>query len=118
MADDMTAVELLKLAPRVIDGEKARGVNAVVQYQISEPVHHVFEDGQVTAVEGVHENPNVTVTISDEDLLRLFRGELNPGAALFTGRLRARGDLGLAQRLLGLVNMTALKAIRERPETA
>ncbi len=48
---------------------------------------------------GSTENPNCTITISDNDLVNLVQGTLNPQMAFMTGRLKVKGDLGLALKL-------------------
>ena len=60
---------------------------------------------------GTHEAPDVTIVISEDNIRRLLAGELKLGRAVFTGRLRIRGDLLLAQKLLGLVDRQALKQV-------
>ena len=106
----MNTTDLLHRVAEVIDPESARGTNAVIQYQLTEPVHHVFEDGKVSSVTGTHAAPDVTVVISDANIRRLLNGELKLGPAVFTGKLRVKGDLLLAQKLLGLVlNLLTLR---------
>lgn len=107
----MNTTDLLNRVAEVIDPESARGTNAVIQYQLTEPVHHVFEDGKVSSVTGTHAAPDVTVVISDANIRRLLNGDLKLGPAVFTGKLRVKGDLLLAQRLLGLVDREALSRV-------
>lgn len=107
----MNTTELLHRVPEVIDPQAAQGTTAVIQYQLETPVYHEFQDGQVTAVTGTHEKPDVTVIITEDNIRRLLAGQLKLGRAVFTGKLRVRGDLLLAQRLLGLVDRQALERI-------
>ncbi|MCC6309906.1 MAG: SCP2 sterol-binding domain-containing protein [Trueperaceae bacterium] len=83
----------------------------VVQYAVSEPGYHVLEGGAVVAHEGTAADPDVTIKVSDDDLVRLLAGQLSATTALFTGRLKVRGDIGLAQRLLGMVDREKLAAV-------
>jgi len=48
---------------------------------------------------GSIENPQCTITISDKDFVNLVEGTLNPQMAFMTGRLKVKGDLGLALKL-------------------
>ncbi|XP_056454380.1 stomatin-like protein 1 [Gadus chalcogrammus] len=49
--------------------------------------------------------PDVTLSISDSDLLALFEGSLRPYGAYASGRLRVEGDLNTAMRLEELIKL-------------
>ena len=108
----MNAKELLLKVPQAVEID-AGAPRAVIQYETSEPVYHVVENGAVSAHEGHDPAPDVTVRVSDDNLLKLFRGELNPMTAMMTGRLRVKGNVMLAQRLLGMVDRAKLEAARD-----
>lgn len=107
----MTAKELLRRMPDALDPEAAADTEAVIQYEISEPTYQVLRDGQLTVHEGRAENADLTVAISDDNLVRLFRGELNPMSAFMTGKLKVEGDMSLAQRLVGLVQREKVESL-------
>lgn len=104
------ARDLLERLPDALDPERAADLRAVVQYELAAPVHQVFDGGAVRTVAGRAAAPDVTLTVSDADLVALVRGELAPAMALLAGRLRVAGDLGLAQRLLAAVDRERLVA--------
>ena len=54
--------------------------------------------------EGRAEGPDVTVELSGADFQELVAGRLGAVAAFMSGRLRVRGDLGLAMRLQPLLS--------------
>lgn len=107
----MTAKELLRRMPEALDPEAAAGTEAVIQYEISDPTYQVLKDGSLSVHDGRAENPDLTVSISDENLLRLFRGQLNPMSALMTGKIKVKGDMMLAQRLVGFVQREKVEGL-------
>lgn len=49
--------------------------------------------------------PDVTLSMSDKDLLAMFHGELGPFSAFTSGRLQVQGDVKTAMKLQGLINL-------------
>ena len=100
----MTAHEMLHKMPAAFDAQAAGDTEAVIQYQISEPVYHVVRDGSLEVHDGQADDPDLVVDISDENLVKLFRGDLNPMSAFMTGKIKVSGDMTLAQRLVAFVD--------------
>lgn len=104
----MDAHDLLARLPDAVDADALEGMHATVQYEIERPLAHVVKDGRVTVVEGTIEAPDVVIAASDAVLLDLYRGRANPALAFMTGRLRVRGDVGIARRLVASVDRRRL----------
>ncbi|CAF98342.1 unnamed protein product, partial [Tetraodon nigroviridis] len=49
--------------------------------------------------------PDVTLSMSDRDLLAMFQGDLRPFAAYTSGRLKIQGDIRTAMKLEELINL-------------
>ena len=79
-------------------------MNAIIQYQISEPLYQVIQNGELSIHEGQAEAPNLTITIADDDLVNLFKGQLNPMMGVMNGKIKLKGDMMLAQKLLGFID--------------
>lgn len=107
----MTAYEMLHQMPRAFDAGAAGDTEATIQYQISQPVYHVVSRGELEVHDGEAPDPDLTVKISDDDLVKLFRGELNPMTAFMTGKIRVSGDMTLAQQLVAFVDRERLEAL-------
>lgn len=107
----MTAHELLRRMPEVLDRDAAAEVDAVIQYEVDDPVFHVVEHGDMTIHEGRADAPDLVVEVSDDDLMQLFHGQLNPLTAFMTGRVKVQGDMQLAQRLMKLVDRDRLEEV-------
>lgn len=104
----MTAKELLNKMPQALNREAAQGIKAVIQYQLSESVYQILENGQLHVHEGTVDNPDLTVNMSDDNFLKLFKGELNSAMALMTGKIKLKGDMTLAQKLVGFIDQDKL----------
>ena len=89
--------------PDVFSPSRAQVVNAVFQFEITGEGggswHVVVKDGTCRVSEGSHEEPSVTLTLSDENWLAMINRELNGVQAFMTGKLKVSGDIMLAQRI-------------------
>jgi putative sterol carrier protein len=56
------------------------------------------DDGTVTVNEGA-EDGDCTISTSEENFMRIVRGEQNPTAAYMSGKLKVKGDMGAAMKL-------------------
>ena len=66
----------------------------------------VFVVGSGAAgVGSLYKEPDVTLSMSDHDLLALFQGHLRPFAAYTSGRLKIQGDIQTAMKLEELINL-------------
>ncbi|HEY0974567.1 MAG TPA: SCP2 sterol-binding domain-containing protein [Solimonas sp.] len=93
------AAEFLKKLPAAFNADAASGANCTMQFNVSKPTYVVIKDGACTVTEGSASNADVTITMEDDDLIALMKGELNGMTAFMTGKLQIEGDLMLAQRL-------------------
>ena len=82
---------------------KAKGVHARYQWDLSGP--HGGEwwievnDGTYTMGKGKIPNPNVTFIATDKDWVAICHDQLSGTWAYLTGRLKVRGDQGVARKL-------------------
>ena len=102
------ATELVKRLPGVFQPEAAADTNCVVQFNASRPVHIVIKDGTCAAKDGAASSADVTITMDDDDLVSLLKGDLNGMTAFMTGKLQLEGDLMLAQRMFGFFDASKL----------
>jgi putative sterol carrier protein len=86
--------------------ERAQGVKAVIQYDITGPggcTYHVdIADGQCAVREGGAATPNLTLTMDAQDWLDMLAGKLDGQVAFMSGKLKHKGDMSLLMRLPGL----------------
>ena len=83
--------------------EKAKGVHVRYQWQLSGPQGGEWwievNDGTFKIGKGKIDSPNVTFVASDKDWVALSNGKLGGTWAFLTGRLKIRGDRGVAKKL-------------------
>ena len=65
----------------------------------------VIADGACTLSPAAEADPKLAVTIGGVDFLQLITGNANPMMMFMTGKLKAKGDLGLAANLANLFDL-------------
>jgi putative sterol carrier protein len=95
--------ETFEKMPTVFDASKAQGINSVVQYLINGPEGGNWfielKDGQCRIEEGLHDSPKVTITMNAGTWLALVNQEMSGMQAFMGGKLKATGDIMLAQKI-------------------
>ena len=86
--------------------EKAAGVNATIQYDIAGDQggtwHAVIKDGTCAVNAGPAATPNLTINMSGQDWLDMVQGKLSGQMAFMSGKLKLKGDMGLAMKIGGM----------------
>ncbi len=89
--------------------DKAAGTNAVVQYDISGEGggtwNAVIKDGTCAVNQGPGTNPNLTLQMSAQDWLDMTSGKQSGQMLFMSGKLKLKGDMGLAMKLGSLFSM-------------
>ncbi|OUM90364.1 MAG: sterol-binding protein [Bacillus thermozeamaize] len=85
------------------DPARAQGIEAVYQFNLGgeEPGTYqiILRANEGSAVEGEQETPDCTLSLDSEDFKKMVEGQLNGTEAFMSGRLKIKGDMGLALRL-------------------
>ena len=93
-----------KIAKKLKDKpETSKAVNSVYEFNITGDNGGVWtvdltkEPGVVSA--GSTGNAKCTVTCSSNDFMNIVSGKMNPQMAFMSGKLKIKGDMGLAMKL-------------------
>lgn len=101
-----TVKETFEAMPGRFKPDRAQGVTAVLQYDITGPgggTYYVnIADGKCTLGEGPAVSPNLTLTMAAHDWLDMLAGKLNGQMAFMSGKLKHKGDMSLLMRLPGM----------------
>jgi putative sterol carrier protein len=100
---DSTPQEVFDAMRGSFQPAKAKGVHARYQWELSGPQGGQWwigvDDGKYKMGKGKIANPNVTFVAKDKDWVAVSNGKLGGTWAYMTGRLKIRGDQGLARKL-------------------
>lgn len=89
------------------DVEKAKGLNAVYQFDITGDEAGTWVVNATPAKQSVSSGPSpdakCTITVAGKDILDIVSGKLNPQMAFMSGKLKIKGDMGLALKLQNIL---------------
>jgi putative sterol carrier protein len=98
-----TVKEVFNQMPGRFRPDKATGTTAVVQYDVTGEGggtwHAVIKDGTCTVKEGPAPTPSLTLTMSSQDWLDMASGKQSGQMLFMSGKLKLKGDMGLAMKL-------------------
>jgi putative sterol carrier protein len=97
--------EIFRRMPEQFAPERAEGVDAVVEWEITSPEGDsdtwqlTIRDGRCTCVRGGDAKPDIALRVGALDFLKLITGVERAPKMFVFGRLRIRGNLMLAARM-------------------
>ncbi len=105
MSDTDTKIRtMMENMPNSFKPEKAVGVNATIQYNLTGDGGSTWAskigDGVCTIEEGEAESPTMTITMDANDYVEMMSGRLDGMQAFMMGKIKVTGDIMLASRLL------------------
>jgi alkyl sulfatase BDS1-like metallo-beta-lactamase superfamily hydrolase len=104
--------EVFGRMPTLFRADRAGNTNAVIHWIVtgaaeggSDTYEVVIEDGACTLSETPQHEPKLALTMSGADFLKVVSGNGNPVMMFMTGKLKAKGDLGLAANIANLFDI-------------
>src|SRR3972149_6005962 len=90
--------------------DKAAGTNAGIQYDVSgdggaATWPAIIKDGTCTVNTGAATSPNLTLQIAGQDWLDMLSGKQSGQMLFMSGKLKVKGDMGLAMKLGSMFQM-------------
>jgi putative sterol carrier protein len=110
-ADQVTPDVVIEQMPQHLDTAKAGAINATVQFDLSGDNGGKWwlkiHDGAAEAGKGEVENPNLTLLAAADDYVKIALGQMDGTAAFMQGKLKIKGDMGLAIKFQSLFKRPA-----------
>jgi putative sterol carrier protein len=95
--------------PSTFRADRAGSTNAVIHWAIggapdggTDTYQLVIENGTCTSSPNADRDPRLTITVGPVDFLKVIAGTGNPMMMFMTGKIKAKGDLGLAANISNL----------------
>ncbi|MFI7609084.1 SCP2 sterol-binding domain-containing protein [Micromonospora sp. NPDC049366] len=104
--------EVFNRMPSLFRADRAGSTNAVIHWTItgrpdggSDTYEVVIENGTCTVSDTPQRDPKLTLTLGPVEFLKIVSGGANPVMMFMTGKLKAKGDLGLAANIANLFDI-------------
>lgn len=92
-----------EVLPRRFKPDKALGIAVTVQVNITGPNGGdwvvTIKNQKLEVKEGTHPSPTLELNMAETDYMDLINGKMSGEKAFITGKLRFKGNIGLALRL-------------------
>jgi hypothetical protein len=104
--------EVFNRMPMLFRAEKAGSTSAVIHWIItggaggaSDTYETVIENGACTVTNKPERDPKLAMTMDPVTFLKVVSGDGNPMMMFMTGKIKAKGDLGLAANVAKLFDI-------------
>ncbi|MFG1916086.1 SCP2 sterol-binding domain-containing protein [Micromonospora sp. NPDC048898] len=104
--------EVFGRMPALFRADRAGSTNAVIHWVItgrpdggSDTYEVVIADGTCVVNETPQHDPKLSLTMGPVEFLKIVSGGANPVMMFMTGKLKAKGDLGLAANIANLFDI-------------
>jgi putative sterol carrier protein len=121
MAKYLTQEWLDQARELATDQPERAGASATIQYVVTGgpdgdvKYYWVLENGRLLESQlGDIAEPEITMTSTYDDAVRIQQGQLDPNAAFMQGRMKAAGDLGKLMALMPLTASPEYKTLQEQ----
>jgi putative sterol carrier protein len=109
MSEELTVEKLMERMPKAFLPDKAKGVEAVIQFHFTGGEagdwYAEIANGACNVGRGTREKPALAVTVDEMDWVSIIGGKLNAMSAFAEQRLKLKGDLGLAMKMMGFFKL-------------
>lgn len=83
--------------------EKNAAFGSTLKFVIDDQTIYLDGSGDENIVSNEDKDADCMISTSGENFQKLFKGELNPMMAVMTGKVKVKGDMGVAMKLKSLM---------------
>ncbi|MFT4569614.1 MAG: putative sterol carrier protein [Hyphomicrobiaceae bacterium] len=98
-----TAAEIFKMMPERFNASAAADIEAVYQFDLAGDDGGTWQvkigEGACSVSDGTPDSPSITIAMESQDYVDMIHGKLNPQMAFMGGKLKIKGDMGLALKM-------------------
>lgn len=110
MTEKATSIDqVFEAMPERFNAQAASGVDAIFQFDLTGENGGKYwvkiNDGSVEVNEGETENPTITVVSTADDYLKMVNGEMAAMSAFMAGKVKVKGNMGLAMKLQSIFGL-------------
>ena len=109
MAKVTSIQEIFENLDEGFQSDKAEGVDAIFQFDLTGDnggKYWVKVQNKLAEVSaGEHDSPTMVLTSTADDYIAMINGELAPMTAFMQGRIKVKGDMGLAMKLQAMFGL-------------
>ena len=109
---DKVLTEIFSRMPALFRADRAGNTSAVIHWNVGDGPHGrvdsyelVIADGKCVLSPKPEQEPKLALTLGQADFLKVVSGNANPVMMFMTGKLKAKGDLGLAAKIADLFDI-------------
>ncbi len=83
--------------------QKTDPIGATIKFEVDDHIVFIDGTGDSNVVSQTNDDADCTITTSLDTLMKLQSGDLNPMMAVMGGKIKIKGDMGLAMKLQSLL---------------
>ena len=83
--------------------QKTDPIGATIKFEVDDHIVFIDGTGDSNVVSQANDDADCTITTSLDTLMKLQSGDLNPMMAVMGGKIKIKGDMGLAMKLQSLL---------------
>lgn len=102
----MTAIEFLSAIPSKIKSQGETDINTIIHFDFGSSQYSLkVVNGEAELIEGLHDEPEVSIKSREEDFAKIVAGDMNPMTAMMFGKLKISnpGAMMKYAKMLGIM---------------